>query len=60
MSFNHCHLVEEAEGLRPKLMAGTMHRAGWPRGDISTHGPGGVGWSGRVPLSDPGPGSVAM
>ena len=51
MSYNHCHLVEEAERLRAKLMAGTMHQARWPGGggDISTHG-----W-GRGPPWAPGP-----
>lgn len=40
MSYNRCHLVEEAERLRAKLMAGTMHQARWPGGGghISTHG----------------------
>lgn len=30
MSYNRCHLVEEVERLRAKLMAGTMHQARWP------------------------------
>lgn len=52
MNYNHCHLVEEAERLKAKLMAGTMHQAGRPGEDTSAHG-----WRA---LSDPGPGSVAV
>lgn len=38
MNYNHCHLVEEAERLKAKLMAGTMHQAGRPGEDTSAHG----------------------
>lgn len=41
MNYNHCHLVEEAERLKAKLMAGTMHQAGRPGEDTSAHGWGG-------------------
>lgn len=46
MSYNHCHLVEEADRPKAKLMAGTMHQAGWPGGTSPLTG-GGL-------LSDPG------
>lgn len=53
MNYNHCHLVEEAERLKAKLRAGTMHQAGRPGGGHlrAQRGAGG--------LSDPGPGSAA-
>lgn len=57
MGHNHCHLVEEAEWLRAKLMAGTMHQAGWGLGGhLRSRAEG----RGRGPLSGPGPGSIAV
>ena len=43
---NHiqCRLVEEAERLEAKLMAGTMHQAGRPR--LTGGGGRGAGWGG--------------
>lgn len=54
MSYNHCHLVEEADRPKAKLMAGTMHQAGWPGGTSPLTG-GGVAlgpWPGSVGVRD--------
>lgn len=52
MNYNHCRLVEQAERLKAKLRAGTMHEAGRPGEDTSAHG-GGRGGSRTLALDPP-------